>query len=152
MDQTDINIQYLRNLITEQRWKQLLQQREKKRLKKDEVRQRLEAFVGTCVDIYGRLMQAAQNRDRKKGDLFPLLQESYTQLKTLVNIFNESMLEISKRYKCTVIHMKEDTLRLDRKKYVSSRKKSRRLHLDIPETPSDSEDDDARNEIVRMVD
>ena len=157
MDQTDINIQYLRNYITEQRWKQLLQQREKKRLKKDEIRQRIEAFVGTCVDIYGRLMQAAQNRDRKKGELSPILQESYTQLKTLIGIFNESMMEISKRYKCTVINISDETMRLGRKKYVSGRKKSTRSKTEEKTTEdkdcsdtSEEENDGETNVIVPL--
>ena len=157
MDQTDINIQYLRNLITELRWKQLLQQREKKRLKKDEIRQRIEAFVGTCVDIYGRLMQAAQNPERKKGDVFPQLQESLTQLKTLVGIFNESMMEISKRYKCTVMNIDETTLRIVRKKYTTGRKKSSRSQKKETTTEdkdygdtSDEENDGEANVIVPL--
>lgn len=157
MDHTDINIQYLRNYITEHRWKQLLQQREKKRLKKDEVRQRLEAFVGTCVDIYGRLMQAALIRDRKKGDLFPLLHETYTQFKALITIINESMMEISKRYKCTVLHIDEKTMRLGRKKYVAGRKKSTRSKKTVVVSDSDSdvseleeENTNATNVIVPM--
>lgn len=148
MDQTDINIQYLRNYITEQRWKQLLQQREKKRLKKDEIRQRLEAFVGTCVDIYGRLMQVAHDPARKKGDLSPILQESYTQLKALIVIINESMMEISKRYKCTVMNINEETMRLGRKKYVAGRKKSTRSKK--AESESDTDDEDAENELIPM--
>lgn len=148
MDQTDINIQYLRNYITEQRWKQLLQQREKKRLKKDEIRQRLEAFVGTCVDIYGRLMQVAHDPARKKGDLSPILHESYTQLKALIAIINESMMEISKRYKCTVMNINEETMRLGRKKYVAGRKKSTRSKK--AESESDTDDEDAENELIPM--
>lgn len=124
MDQTDINIQYLRNELTENRWKQLLQQREKKRLKKDEVRQRLEAFVGTCVDIYGRLIQAAQKPSRKKGELHPILQESSVQLSSLIHIFNDSMMEISKRYKCTVMNINPTTRRMERKKYTAGRKRA----------------------------
>lgn len=156
MDQTDINIQYLRNLITEQRWKQLLQQREKKRLKKDEIRQRLEAFVGTCVDIYGRLMQAAQNHERKKGDLFPLLQESFVQLKALIVIINESMMEISKRYKCTVMNISEETMRIGRKKYTTGRKMNTRAKTTVVGADSDTdgseleEDVPATNMIVPM--
>lgn len=152
MDHTDINIQYLRNLITEQRWKQLLQQREKKRLKKDEIRQRLEAFVGTCVDIYGRLMQAAQNTERKKGDLFPILQESYIQLKTLMGIINESMMEISKRYKCTVMNISEETMRISRKKYTTGRKvstRSKNTETNHSEQDyGDTSDEEMTNELI----
>ena len=152
MDQTDINIQYLRNLITEQRWKQLLQQREKKRLKKDEIRQRLEAFVGTCVDIYGRLMQAAQNRDRKKGDLFPLLQESFVQLKALIVIINESMMEISKRYKCTVMNISEETMRIGRKKYTTGRKMNTRTKntetIQSEQDYGDTSEEETANELI----
>lgn len=147
MDQTDINIQYLRNYITEQRWKQLLQQREKKRLKKDEVRQRLEAFVGTCVDIYGRLMQAAQNRDRKKGELFPILQESFVQLKALIIIINESMMEISKRYKCTVMNISEETMRIGRKKYTTGRKMNTRTKTNVVVADSDTDVSELEEEV-----
>lgn len=146
MDQTDINIQYLRNEITEARWKQLLQQREKKRLKKDEIRQRLEAFVGTCVDIYGRLTQAAQNRNRKKGELEPILQESSVQLKALLSIFNESMMEISKRYKCTVMNIHTTTMRIERKKYTTGRKRTTRATRGAGETTVEEADTSSSEE------
>ena len=155
MDQTDINIQYLRNELTENRWKQLLQQREKKRLKKDEVRQRLEAFVGTCVDIYGRLTQAAQNPARKKGELHPILQESSVQLSSLIHIFNESMMEISKRYKCTVMNINPTTRRMERKKYTAGRKrtgktaKGKSTDNDSNDTTDDEEE--GANELVRTT-
>lgn len=57
----DLNLRYLQHDLTEVRWKQLLAQREKRRVKRDEVRMRYEAFVGACVDIYGRLMATARN-------------------------------------------------------------------------------------------
>lgn len=47
----DINVRYLQKGLSEEMWKRLLQQREKRRMRKQEMVQCLEAFVATCVDI-----------------------------------------------------------------------------------------------------
>ncbi len=161
LDHTFINIQYLKQEITEARWKQLLQQKEKKRLKKDEIRQRLEAYVGTCVDIYGRIMQVAQPSSRTKGNTWLVLQDSLIQLQALHEIFNQSMKEISKRYKCSVMTIEDDTMRLVRTKVTSGRKRilkkktsdTKDTNPNQDDTESDSSDSEgnnrAANEIVR---
>jgi len=105
-------------------------------------------------------MQTAQDPERKKGDFAPLLQESFIQLKTLIGIFNESMIEISKRYKCTVININKNTMRIERTKYKTDRKKkvARKSPVkdDVESDNSDESDSDettaaaATNEIVPL--
>jgi hypothetical protein len=115
-DNTEHNLRYLRNEITEVRWKQLLQQREKRRLRRDEIRLRYEAFVGACVDIYGRLMAFARGTNAK-SDATKIITEAKDQLLTLRKIFNDGMMDISKRYKCQVMQLSETGLRRETKKY-----------------------------------
>jgi hypothetical protein len=134
LDNTKYNVQYLSNEITELRWKQLLQQREKRRIRRDEIRLRYEAFVGACVDLYGHVLQtsrqliqdvASNKIKRSEADktMFGLLRTTKEQLLNLRTIFNNGMMDISKRYKCQVLWLKEEDLRRDYKKYVSDKPK-----------------------------
>jgi len=125
MDNTEANVKYLQKDYEELRWKQVLQQREKRRVKRDEVRMRYEAFVGACVDIYGRLMaQARQIESPKKPDILTMTtmcQEAQKQLQSLRTIFNDGMMDLSKRYKCQVLQLCEKNLKRETKKYESGR-------------------------------
>jgi hypothetical protein len=131
MDNTEHNIRYLKNEIDEVHWKRLLQQREKRRVKRDEMRMRLEAFVATCIDIYGPIMNYSRNAplttkenpvDTKK-EMATRLKHAREQLEAIRIIFNDGMLEISKRYKCQVIQLSEKALAREMKKYESGRVK-----------------------------
>lgn len=128
-DNTDINVRYLMNEIDQKQWKQLMQQKEKKRIKKDEVRMRYEAFVGACVDIYGRVIALARPvaTDEsliigKNLVVLKACEEAQVQLIALKNIFNSGMMDISKRYKCTVLQL-SDTIKRTSAKYESGRVK-----------------------------
>jgi hypothetical protein len=127
MDNTEANVQYLNHTYTEERWKQVLQQREKRRIKRDEVRMRYEAFVGACVDIYGRIMAQARNYPTPKAvdsvTLTPLLQEAVTQVHSLCTIFNDGMMDLSKRYKCQVLQLQVQpaTIKRETKKFDCGR-------------------------------
>jgi hypothetical protein len=120
-DNTEHNLRYLRQEIDEKRWKQILQQREKRRMKRDEMRMQLEAFVGACVDIYGRLMTYVSRIPSEKTfdkvtrqGVIQMIQETENHLLSLRIIFNEGMMLLSKRYKCQVIQL--DTLNLNIRK------------------------------------
>ena len=106
-DNTEYNLKYIRGLITELRWKQVLQQKEKRRMRKDEQRQRIEAICGAASDIFGQYMTLMNN--------LPITQEHktattslYTMLYTLKDMFNKEMLVLSYRYKCLVLTITDD--------------------------------------------
>ena len=129
-DNTQYNVQYIDKQISEERWKQILQQREKKRIKKDEIRMRYEAFLGACVDIFGRLMATLQTNNqmtipqKEKDKLnYKEVDLTYDTLKELISIFNEGMKDISRRYKCKVVVLNPATMKLDRMKYTVPRTK-----------------------------
>jgi len=125
MDNSEANVKYLKQEYTELRWKQVLQQREKRRIKRDEVRMRYEAFVGACVDIYGRIMthgrQIVTIKQAEITAMTAVCQEARTQLLTLRTIFNDGMMDLSKRYKCQVLYLNEKHLKREVKKYESGR-------------------------------
>ena len=132
-DNTSINVRYLTGEIEQNAWKQGLQQKEKSRIKKDEIRMRYEAFVGACVDIYGRIISSSRNIEPQTSK--PASYDDVTtinnickgvleQLLALTKIFNEGMKDISKRYKCQVknidnnlklINIKHSTGRINKK-------------------------------------
>jgi hypothetical protein len=100
-------------------------------MKRDEIRQRYEAFVGACIDIYGRVMEASgrtptltdvvsvsQRKDRKQR-VATVLEEAKTSILALRTIFNQGMMDISKRYKCSVLQLSDKALELGRTKYHS---------------------------------
>jgi len=125
MDNTEANIKYLNQTYTELRWKQVLQQREKRRIKRDEVRMRYEAFVGACVDIYGRIIAEAGTHDtitkKELATIITVCQDAVKQLLGLRTIFNDGMMELSKRYKCQVMQLGEKNLKRETKKYITGR-------------------------------
>lgn len=134
MDNTDHNIRYLRKEIDEVQWKRILQQREKRRVKRDEMRMRLEAFVATCIDIYRPIMEQARPVNDTttynaaaipeiKKEMAKRLKTAREQLGALREIFNEGMMSLSKRYKCRVMQLSEKALAREFKKYDSGRMK-----------------------------
>ena len=120
-DNTEINVRYLMNDIDQKTWKQALQQKEKKRVKKDELRMCYEAFVGTCVDIYGRVISHT-NREIEK--VIAACLDACVQLQELRKIFNSGMMILSKRYKCQVIQLDSTKLKRTVDKYSTKRKNS----------------------------
>ena len=113
-DNTEINVRYLTNTIDIQTWKQGLQQKEKKRVKKDELRMRYEAFVGACVDIYGRIIG-----HKTLQEITAACMDASIQLQELRKIFNSGMMTLSKRYKCQVIQLNEINLKRETTKYYN---------------------------------
>jgi hypothetical protein len=146
LDNTEYNVKYLRNEITETRWKQLLQQREKRRLRRDEVRQRLEAVVGIASDVYSTLMRqmgalpltAPSNQQLGRAETY--LKESLQQLRQMREIFNTSMMDISRRYKCNVLQLTENLLHIQGR-YATERKQTKNAKSDTSTTETDSDDE-----------
>ena len=165
-DNTEYNLKYLNKDIDEKRWKQLLQQREKRRLKRDEVRMRYEAFVGACIDIYGAIIQESRNiyakynttpvdrrdirvptiNEQDAHSFHLLIKKSKVQLENLGKIFNEGMITISKRYKCRVLQVSDVGYAMSYKKYDSGRIKNAKKADD--ESVGLTDDDEPKNTIV----
>jgi hypothetical protein len=151
-DNTDANVRYLSKEIDEKRWKQLLQQREKRRMRRDDIRMRLEAFVGACIDIYGRVVNRAReiphgnppntNTTKNVKDMSDLMKEACAQLQSLRTIFNEGMMGLSKMYKCQVIQLDEKALKIEMKRHEAGRGKK-------VESDDESEDKPAANVLVQ---
>jgi hypothetical protein len=133
-DNTEVNVRYLMKEIDLKAWKQALQQKEKKRIKKDELRMRYEAFVGACVDIYGRIIAHTNTVNADTEKVTAACVDASIQLQGLRKIFNEGMMELSKRYKCQVIQLDELKLKRMTDKYKTTRKRQ-------ASTESDTEDE-----------
>ena len=133
-DNTEVNVRYLMNDIDVKAWKQALQQKEKKRIKKDELRMRYEAFVGACVDIYGRIIGHTNTVNADLQKVTAACLDASLQLQGLRKIFNDGMMELSKRYKCQVIQLEEVKLKRTVGKYKITRKRQ-------ASTESESEDE-----------
>jgi hypothetical protein len=161
IDNTEHNVRYLTKEIDETRWKQLLQMREKRRIKRDEIRLRMEAFVGACADIFGRLMTETRrgtihentqhdgvtlrgtipnNTKEKKAQMTAACDQAKESLLALRTIFNEGQMDISKRYKCQVLQLGENGLAIVKKKYTTGRMKKAKQGDDSTTVGSDSID------------
>jgi hypothetical protein len=160
-DNTEVNVRYLLKQIDDVRWKQLLQQKEKTRVKKDEIRMRYEAFVGACVDIFGNLMNVARAvitiTPAETLKITTLMKETSEQFVKMIDIFNQGMLEISKRYKCQVITINSQTMKRTKVRHSTGRKKTPKLRRNkTTETPVDDgsdtdEPEGTENEIVQII-
>jgi len=116
-------------------------------MKKDEIRMRYEAFVGACVDIYGRLMTIAggsiPTEKAHQEKVHDACAEAKEQLLGLRKIFNEGLMDISKRYKCQVLQLNEVALKRETKKYESGRaKRVKKTDADTVGTGTISDDDE----------
>lgn len=115
-DNTEYNLRYLRNEINETKWKQILQQREKRRAKRDEIRQRMEAFCGAASDIYGRYMNMMGSYGENKvmvpeDRLAARIAETKNTAAIILKIremMNTELMKLSYRYRCQMIWIKED--------------------------------------------
>ena len=160
IDNTELNVRYLLQEIDEKAWKQQLQQKEKKRIKKDDLRMRFEAFMGACVDIYGTLMNTARelmssqnktlNAAQKKDTLVKMCKDAHKNLIAMRTIFNESMMDISKRYKCKVFQIGDDFRRTSKKFSVGTKRKTK-VKGNFSDSDSSSEDDMPKNTIVKTA-
>jgi len=146
MDNTEANVKYLQKNYDEDRWKQVLQQREKRRVKRDEVRMRYEAFVGACVDIYGRLMKRTRQIEKvEQKDILAmtiLCEDAQKQLMGLRTIFNDGMMDLSRRYKCQVLQLEciDGKMKRTTKKYETGRvRRSKKTNDDANDSDIDTD-------------
>ena len=176
IDNTELNVRYITKEIDETHWKQLLHMREKRRVKRDEVRLQYEALVGAASDVFGRLMVEAnrgtthtnqvlggvtvqgslplpKNLKEMKAQMTAACEQAKESLMTLRKIFNESQMEISKRYKCQVIQVSENGLAIEKKKFTAGRMKKAKQSEASSEIGSDSVDlmEDASDDNVDEV-
>jgi hypothetical protein len=146
-DTTELNVRYLLNEITDVRWKQLLQQQEKKRMKKDEIRMCYEALVGACVDLYGSLTNTARVSDPKDlKKIHALIEATYNQFIKLIEIFTQGMALISRRYKCQVMILDAPSMRRKSMKFTTGTKRKVVKKKTDKESVSDVELSDSEDE------
>jgi hypothetical protein len=100
----DIDIQYLRKEIDEKSWKQMLQNREKQRLKKQEILQILQMVVQAGQDILlgfvNRWILEVHNKEDKKQLIETLTGDIWKQLEALRGLANESFKTFAVLNKC----------------------------------------------------
>jgi len=143
-DNTEYNLRYLRNEITEDKWKQILQQREKRRMRRDEIRQRLEAFCGAANDIYGQYIQ--KMRSHVESDKVKITEVVRNRIDETINtskillllreMMNEELMKLSYRYRCQMLWICEDM--------TYERKRAPRTKDD----DEDEEDEKPKNKVV----
>ena len=103
----DIDIQYLRNEIDEKSWKQMLQNREKQRIKKQDILQILQMVSQAAKDIivsfinnYILNVRAINDEVKKMKILTALTVDIWKQLEGIRTLSNESFEKHSRLYKC----------------------------------------------------
>jgi hypothetical protein len=92
----DLRIKYMRNYISKEKLKVLLQQREKAHQKRQEVHNVLETAVLATTDIFQRAIRKAGRSYLQPTDVTSVCQE----LEELRLFVNEGMSKISKTYSC----------------------------------------------------
>ena len=95
-DNQELRIAYLLNEITEDQFKQKLQQKEKQRSKKRELHDVFEMYVFTMVDLFNNLMAETAQPTFTLEDITTWLQ----QVKQLQKFANEQFIKIGARYNC----------------------------------------------------
>jgi hypothetical protein len=95
----DLRVKYLMNEMNEDQFKVILQQREKKNIKKKEIHDVLEMYLFTSVDIFNNVLN-----DKEHIKTFDLKNiDSYVkQLFTLQDFANTQLEKTATRYKCKV--------------------------------------------------
>jgi hypothetical protein len=98
-DNRDLRVKFLLNEIDEDKWKRLLQQREKAKDKKREIHAVLDTFIAVSLDIFHAVMDA---NDKNKLDQCV---ESFGQLR---DFMHERMSKISLMFNCVVPKITND--------------------------------------------
>ena len=92
-DNVDIRVKYMLNELEDDKWKRLLQQRNKAREKKQEIYAALDTFVTVCGDLFEQLIRVNEEHQ------LPGVYDEFCHLKTYVN---DRLLKISKIFGCVV--------------------------------------------------
>lgn len=127
-DNTEYNVRFLKGELNETQWKQILQTREKRRMRRDEVRQRIEAICGAASDIYAaymttseRLYNESKTSPKAKQESIKVLVDLMKQIEMIREIFNKEMHALSYRYRCQIFCINDD-FRLGKQKASRSKK------------------------------
>ncbi len=91
-----MRLEYLQNHITEERFKQRLQQYEKRREKKRDIRDILTMFTQTSTDIFAQIFYHPSKADE--------LAKIFVELRAYTN---ETLGKIGSRYTCKVPYITE---------------------------------------------
>jgi hypothetical protein len=95
----DLRIQYMRNQISEEKFKLVLQRNQKRHEKNREVGLVLQMLCNSATDILLRFIQEIQQREWKG------CRKTLDELKLIVNYANECFLEIATTYNCMAIRV-----------------------------------------------
>ena len=101
-DNQELRIAYLLNEITEDQFKQKLQQKEKQRSKKRELHDVYEMYVFTMVDLFNNLMTETSQPTATLENIKNWLE----QVKQLKVFANEQFIKIGSRYNCMPVIIK----------------------------------------------
>ena len=96
-DNIDLRIQYMMNKIDKEKFKKSLQQREKKRLKYNEIRGVLEMYTIVMTDILQRYLKKNTNciDDSINREMEEILNYANSSLKDIGKIYNSKTIAIS---------------------------------------------------------
>jgi hypothetical protein len=100
----DLRIKYMRNQINKEKLKVLLQQREKARMKKEEIYNILQTSVMAATDIFQRVVQLGG----RASLAYTEVEEVFKELEELRVFVNEGMSKVSKSYNCVTPHIQRD--------------------------------------------
>lgn len=100
----DIDIQYLRKEIDEKSWKQMLQNREKQRIKKEDILQILQMITQASKDILlsfvNRYVLDVRGKPDEGALIKTLVESAWNQLEGIRTLSNESFEKHGRLYKC----------------------------------------------------
>ena len=96
----DLRIQYMRNQISEEKFKLVLQRNQKRHEKNREVGLVLQMLCNSATDILLRFVQEIQQREWKG------CRKTLDELKLIVNYANECFVDIFRTYNCKAIYVK----------------------------------------------
>lgn len=118
IDNEDLRLRYLKNTIDEQKFKQQVQQRDKKKTRNEELSQILTMFLNAFTDIIFRLRGNKlfeYNYNLLENITFELLMEIYTFVMTIYNEINclleytnNCLKELTHVYKCKEMFISKD--------------------------------------------
>ena len=81
------------------------------------------------------------------------MKKTSEQFISMIDIFNEGMLEISKRYKCQVITINKTTMKRVKVRHSTGRKMTpkRKKTTEVVEGDGNDTDEEPENEIVQII-
>jgi len=102
LNNQDLRVQFMRNQITEEKFKQQLQRKDKKNQRYRDIYQVLQVIYQACTDILFRFSKEIRKPDWT--DDFSMLDE----IKPLIHYVNECFVDIGKTYNSIPLHITND--------------------------------------------